>query len=319
MFPNKIAEQILQDLTPLETGLHIYTMPESGKSYFYYVQASKKILFISKAYQQRKSAEHAVKRLHQKKLATAYQSVTDKHKKQKHYFQLLDGNKKAMANSYAFDSLADAQLAIQGLRTYLAEQSASPETSKPTPVVQDPVRSRFRLDFYHEQGQQGLRGQIEYLPSRDLRKFAGLDMAAIHDFLAVHLEKEKPIASKTAAASLPKNKVKPALEVALQALGDDSTGQSFPLGTPLEVCLSLAGSRTAPSAASIYLKSLGSSTKTLLTEERLSTSSIPLKIPVYTRELRPGFYQVIAMLKSQQKTQATGGSPTQASQVVQLY
>lgn len=319
MFPKKIAEQIRQEVSPLETGLHIYTMPEGGKSYFYYVQASKKILLISKAYQRRKSADNAAQRLYQKKLATAYQSVTDKHKKQKHHFQLLDGNKKAMANSHAFASLADAKLAIQGLSTYLTDQSGTPEGAKATPVVQDPVRSRFRLDFYHDQGEQGLRGQIEYVPSRDKKEFTGLDMATIHAFLSEQLEKDIPAVTKKETAVVAKKQLQPSLAVALQELGDDSPDTSFPLGTPLEISLSVADTKRAESAASIYLKSLGSSTKILLTEEKISATDVPVRIPVYTQELKPGFYQVIATLKSEQKTKGAQRSQSQASQVVQLY
>ena len=283
------------------------------------MQASKKILLISKAYQQRKSAENAVKRLYQKKVDIAYQSVADKQKKEKHYFQLLDGNKKAMANSHAFSSLADAKLASQGFRTYIQDKSKVPEASKNTPEVHQPVRGRFRLDFYYDTGEHGLRGQIEDVPSREKKEFVGLDMTTIQTFLSDQLKKDAPATAKVEKKTQLKEQPKPELQVALQELGDASPHTSFPVGTPLEVAISLSKARRDESAATIYLRSLGGREKILLTEEKVSSNSTFLKVPVYTQELQPGFYQVIATLKSRKKTASTSKSLSQASSVIQLY
>ena len=320
MFPKKIAEQIRQHLTPLETGLHIFTSSTSGKSYFYYVQASKKILLISKAYQQRKSVDQALKRLHQKKLNLSFQSVTDKDKKQKHYLQVLDGNKKAMANSYAFSKLEDAKLAAKGFEASLQSLSGKEATPIRSPL-QPPVRSRFRLDFYYDQGEADLRGQIEYLLSREKKKFSGLDIGAIHEFIAQQLEQDTPakIISKPNTSQAVLQQKRSDIALRLQEIGNTSSCSSFPIGTPIEVFLAVTDTGNDWSAATVYLKSLGSDHKMLLTEEKISAVRDGLKIPVYTQEFPPGFYQVIATLEAQENTKETTVPLYQASRIVQLY
>lgn len=320
MFPKKIAEQIRQHLTPLETGLHIFTSPSGGKSYFYYVQASKKILLISKAYQQRKSADQALKRLYQKKPNLSYQSVSDKHKKQKHYLQLLDGNKKAMANSYAFSKLEDAKLAAKGFEASL-QSLAGKEAIPIRSPLQPPVRSRFRLDFYYDQGEANLRGQIEYLLSREQKKFKGLDIGAIHKFIAQQLAQDAPTkpASKPNPSQAVLQQKKSDIALHLQELGNASSSSSFSIGTPIEILLAITNTHNDWSAATVYLKSLGSGHKMLLTEEKVSATREGLKIPVYTQGLSPGFYQVIASLEAQENTKETTAALYQTSSIVQLY
>lgn len=320
MFPKKIAEQIRQHLTPLETGLHIFTSPSGGKSYFYYVQASKKILLISKAYQQRKSADQALKRLYQKKPNLSYQSVSDKHKKQKHHLQLLDGNKKAMANSYAFSKLEDAKLAAKGFEASLQSMSGKEDIPIRSPL-QHPVRSRFRLDFYYDQGEENLRGQIEYLLSREKKKFSGLDIRTIHEFIAQQLEQDAPakVDSKPKLPQAVPQQKRSDIALHLQEMGNTSSSSSFPIGTPIEVSLAVTNTSNDWSAATIYLKSLGSDHKILLTEEKVSAAQHGLKFPVYTQELSPGFYQVIATLESPENAKAMATARYQASSIVQLY
>mgnify|MGYP000669008821 CR=1 FL=1 len=317
MFPKKIADLIRKDVNPLETGFHVFTAKESRHSYFYYVQASKKILLISKAYQQRKTADQALKRLYQKKPNLSYQSVSDKHKKQKHYLQLLDGNKKAMANSYAFSKLEDAKLAAKGFEASLQSITGKEAIPIRSPL-QPPVRSRFRLDFYYDQREADLRGQIEYLLSREQKKFSGLDIGAIHEFISQQLAQDAP----TKLVSKPKpvlQQKRRDIALHLQELGNTSSRSSFPVGTPIEVLLAVTTTHNDWSAATVYLKSLGSNHKMLLTEEKVSAARDGLKIPVYTQDLSPGFYQVIATLGAPRDTREATAAPYQTSSIVQLY
>lgn len=323
MFPKKIADQIRQEVKPLETGFHLFTASESDHSYFYYVQASKKILLISKAYQQLRSAENALGRILQQAPAISYQSVTHKNKKQRHYLQLLDGNKKAMAVSRPFNSLEDAELAAKGLQLNLEQGRESTKIKSPTtvekPDLQHSARRSFRLDFYPDGTAQQPKGQIEFLLTRDKQKIVGLDMEAIQAFIQAHLQLETE--TPGVAESQPKVPEIPATDHTLlcNELGQNTPSTSFAVGSTMEVSLSLSEGPFDGSAVTIYMRSLGSSDKLQLATGDVNRSTGEVKVPVFTQELTPGFYQVIATL--QPKSLASGHSVPlyQASGIVQLY
>lgn len=323
MFPKKIADQIRKDVHPLETGFHVFTAKESRHSYFYYVQASKKILLISKAYQQERSAENALARILRQEPTLSYQSVTHKNKKQRHYLQLLDGNKKAMAVSRPFPNLEEAELAAKGLQLNLKQGRESTETSahKPTdrPQLQHSARRSFRLDFYPDGNEEKLIGQIEFLLSREKRKFIGLDMEAIQGFISNHLSVEasqQEIVEKREPV-LPSDNTSNTL--LFNEMGQSTPSTCFAVGTPMEVSFSLLETQYDNSAVTIYLRSLGSSDKLKLATGQVKPVTDEVKVPVFTQQLSPGFYQVIATL--QPSTLAEGKSVPlfQASSIVQLY
>ena len=323
MFPKKIADQIRQEVKPLETGFHLFTAKENGHSYFYYVQASKKILLISKAYQQLKSAENALTRILKQEPALSYQSVTHKNKKQRHYLQLLDGNKKPMAVSRPFASLEEAELAAKGLQLNLQQGRETIETKASNPIkqpqLQHSARRSFRLDFYPDGDAGQPKGQIEFLLSRKKKKFIGLDMNAIQTFITAHLELEpgpKEVAEKVLPI-VPQTSSDNTL--LFNEMGQNTPSSSFPVGTPMEVSLSLSEKQYDGSSVTIYLRPLGSPDKLPLAKGELGQAVGELKVPIYTQELTPGFYQVIATL--QPNTLANGNTVTlyQASSIVQLY
>ncbi len=323
MFPKKIADQIRQEVKPLETGFHLFTISESDPSYFYYVQASKKILLVSKAYQQLRSAENALARILEQEPVISYQSVTHKNKKQRHYLQLLDGNKKPMAISRPFTSLEDAELAAQGLQLKLEQGRATTATTAPIPEekpdLQHSARRSFRLDFYPDGTAKQPKGQIEFLLTRDKRKFVGLDMEAIEGFIKAHLQLEpKP---KEVAIRNPEPRVVPNTDHSLlcNEIGYNTPSTSFAVGTTMEVSLSLTEGQYDGSSVTIYLRSLGSSDKLQLATGAVNHSSGEIKVPIFTQDLTPGFYQVIATL--QPRGLASGHSVPlyQASSIVQLY
>lgn len=323
MFPKKIADQIRQEVKPLETGFHLFTASENDHSYFYYVQASKKILLISKAYQQLRSAENALTRILQQEPALSYQSVTHKNKKQRHYLQLLDGNKKAMAISRPFTSLEDAELAAKGLQLKLEQGREATKTKAPTteekPDLHHSARRSFRLDFYPDGTAQQPKGQIEFLLTREKHKFVGLDMEAIEGFIKAHLQLEPE--PKEIAMQKPEAPVVPNTDHNLlcNELGYNTPGTSFAVGTTMEVSLSLTEGQYDGSSVTIYMRSLGSSDKLQLATGDVNLSTGEIKVPVFTQELRPGFYQVIATLQPRSLVGGKSVPLYQASSIVQLY
>ncbi|MBX2876460.1 MAG: hypothetical protein KTR30_30350 [Saprospiraceae bacterium] len=322
MFPKKIADQIRQEVKPLETGFHLFTAKENKHSYFYYVQASKKILLISKAYQQARSAENALSRILQQEPALSYQSVTHKNKKQRHYLQLLDGNKKAMAVSRPFADLEEAELAAKGLQAKLEQGREASETKTASPVeqpqLQHSARRSFRLDFYPHGDPKQLKGQIEFLLTREKKKIIGLDLDAIQDFITAHLglesDTEEVVERKTPVLPTVNNNT-----LLFNEMGQNTPSTSFAVGTPMEVSVTLSKNQYDGSSVTIYLRSLGSSDKLQLAKGEVRQATGELKVPVYTQELTPGFYQVIATL--QPTSLASGNSVPlyQASSIVQLY
>lgn len=322
MFPKKIADQIRQEVKPLETGFHLFTAKENKHSYFYYVQASKKILLISKAYQQLRSAENALSRILKQEPALSYQSVTHKNKKQRHYLQLLDGNKKPMAISRPFASLEEAKLAAKGLQLKLEQgrKTTEPKVSSlvKQPHLQHSARRSFRLDFYPDGDADQLKGQIEFLLTRKKKKFIGLDLDAIQNFITAHLEQEadtKDVVEREAPV-VPEASSNNTL--LFKEMGQNTPGTSFAVGTPMEVSLSLSENQYDGSSVTIYLRSLGSPDKWPLAKGELRQAIGALKVPIYTQDLAPGFYQVIAAL--QPNSLAGEGVPLyQTSSIMQLY
>lgn len=323
MFPKKIADQIRQTVKPLETGFHLYKAAENDHSYFYYVQASKKILLVSKAYQQLRSAENALARILQQEPAIAYQSVTHKNKKQRHYLQLLDGNKKAMAVSRPFTRLEEAELAARGLQLKL-EQGRETETKttaaiEEKPELQHSARRSFRLDFYPDSTESHPKGQIEFLLTREKQKFVGLDMEVIQGFIKAHLQLEPT--SKEVAMHKPEPPVAPNTDHSLlcNEIGYNTPSTSFAVGTTMEVSLSLTEGQYDGSSVTIYMRSLGSSDKRQLATGDVNLSTGEIKVPVFTQELTPGFYQVIATLQPKSLVGGRSVPLYQASSIVQLY
>lgn len=327
MFAHHIAEQIIKEQSPLKEGFHIYTNREQGKSYFYYVLASKKVLLLSKAFQKAKSAQNALHRLYRTPLIVTYQRVTDKHKKQHYHIQLLDGNQKPMAVSHAFDKLPDAKLATSGLKGWLSiyqqghnKDQVIIDAKEERP--ENPTRHSFRIDFYQEQKGQPIRGHIEYLLTREKEAFNGLAIETIEAFFRKFIVVEKEEETKASKQALPTAISLPterSFALSFWESGQPTTSSTFEIGTAFELGFTLEAPQEQVMEASIFLKALDTRQKLLITRQKLAKQSSEQRIPIFTQNLQAGIYQLIATLQQNTKSGTGATQGYQSSSMIQLY
>lgn len=327
MFAHHIAEQIIKEEAPLKEGFHIYTNQEQGQSYFYYVLASKKVLLLSKTFQKAKSAQNALHRLYRTPLLVTYQRVTDKHKKQHYHIQLLDGNQKPMAVSQAFDKLQDAKLATSGIQDWLNiyQQGHNKDRVVIDPKEEgpeNPTRHSFRIDFYQEQKGQPVRGQIEYLLTREKEAFNGLALANIEQFFRkfiVVAPKEESTASKQMLPTPKSLPAKRSFELSFWESGQATTSSTFEIGTAFELGFTLAAPQEEVMEASIFLKALDTRQKWLIASQKLTKPSSEQRIPIFTQNLEAGIYQLIATLEQSTASRTGATQGYQSSSLIQFY
>ncbi|MEZ5039203.1 MAG: hypothetical protein R2828_04910 [Saprospiraceae bacterium] len=327
MFAHHIVEQITKEQSPLKEGFHIYTNREQGKSYFYYVLASKKVLLLSKAFQKAKSAQNALHRLYRKPLLVTYQRVTDKHKKQHYHIQLLDGNQKPIAVSYAFDKLQDAKLAYSGIQDWLNIYQQG--HNKDRVVIdhkeegpENPTRHSFRIDFYQEQKGQPVRGHIEYLLTRDKEAFNGLAIETIEQFFRKFIVVEPKEETKASSQAVPTPISLPAersFALSFWESGQPTTSSTFEIGTAFELGFTLEAPQSQTMEASIFLKALDTRQKWLIASQKLTKPSSEQRIPIFTQNLQAGIYQLIATLEQSTASRTGATQGYQSSSLIQFY
>ncbi|GJM34493.1 MAG: hypothetical protein DHS20C18_34940 [Saprospiraceae bacterium] len=320
MYSKKIAGKIAE-LNP-QGGFHIFTTKDKKSSFFYYAAPDGSVLLISRPYSRARSAERALQNLSEKSPSFELMDGVGNHQ-----FQILNGNKKPVAQSKPFEKASEAKLAIRDIKALIGSHAAivetstepiEPEISTNTPlpnVGKTSFRHSFRLDFYPDEDQPNYRGKIEHLLSRKTQTIKGLDIEAIETFIKKFLNTRPKRTPKPVSIE-----EKP-IQMKLWQANQVSLNFNFPVGSTLEVALNLREKVQHAVEAEIYLKPMEivGEVRQLVGRQVLSSNKDTTRTPVYTQAMTPGFYQLIAKVNDL----STDGNPSPPSyesrQIIHLY
>ncbi len=296
MFSEKIANQI--QTTDPGKGFSIFTTPDKKQSFFYFSDDQGKIRLISRPYTRSRSAERALHNIIDKP-----ESVKVTQQGKKFRVSILNGNDKAVAQSQTYDiklkaeQLAKMIKAAQGqpeLPSASKTTSAKNVTSSASPQNTS-FRHSFRLDFYPEENQTTLRGKIEHLLSRETKTFQGLDMHAIEQFIKKFTARPSKPRVKAKKIEIHEN-----VKVQLWKANKPTDNFNFPVGTKIEIDVKLMDKIKNAVETEIYLCSMDDQQmlRQLIGKKALISQRASQRLPVLTREMAPGYYQIIASVST---------------------
>lgn len=289
MIPQETYQAITQAAAGQAAGFHRWNDTQAKSYRSYVVGRASQVLLISKAYRSANSRNQAQKKLRAQRPGFSSEKTDDQF-----YYTLRNEKGKLLAAGPAFAEEAERDKALQAL---LAFWPAPAEAAEPAADIADPaaahtLRHSFRIDFYPDEDQGGLRGRITYPFTESKMSFSGVNAQAIAGFIQKHLDEQMP-AMKQPAIQQQSIDIVPT-DASIHNPGGHllMSGRTY----RLQIGTSLAKSQAYD--AVVTAKSLEDGEQQIIGRHSGVVTDTPLQVRLLTEELPPGLYRFTASVRT---------------------
>lgn len=289
MIPQETQQAISKVAAGQAAGFHRWNDAQAKSYRTYIVGAQSQVLLITKAYRSANSRNQAQKKLRAQRPDFVTEKIDDQF-----YYTLRNEKNKLLAAGPPFDEEAERDEAMEALLAFWPKPVEPDKPAADTSEVTNTpaLRHSFRIDFYPDEDQGGLRGRITYPITESKMSFQGVNAQAIAGFIQKHLDEQMP-------------KIKPSV---IQAQSIDIVPTDKSIHNPgghllisgrtyrLQIGTSLA--KEQPYDAVVTAKSLEDGEQQIIGRHSGVVAQTPLQIRLLTEELPPGLYRFTASVST---------------------